>query len=126
MSRRVVVAATIAVLAGGTVPASACDGDSGIRGLVTEGPTCPVAHEGETCSGPYAGAEIRVRRARDGQILRRVRTGKHGRFRVRLHPGRYVLDPVNGHPFPHADEKRVRVEDGRFTYVEIDYDTGLR
>lgn len=76
------------------------------------------------CSQPFAGAKIRVRRACDQKVIRRVTSGEHGRFRVRLRPGRYVLDPVDGHPFPVARRQRVRVKKGEFTRVQITYDNG--
>jgi len=59
----------------------------------------------------------------------RIRSGADGRFRIHLTAGTYVLRALSqdGSPFPRPPApKRVRVRSGRFTYITITYDTGIR
>ena len=55
-----------------------------------------------------------------------MRSGEDGRFRVGLRPGRYVLDPERGNPFPAASEQEVDVVSGAYTEVVVAFDTGIR
>jgi hypothetical protein len=101
--------------------------DSGVRGRVTIGPTCPVVVEGDpSCEDrPY---EATIRILRDGRLVAHARSDEDGRFRRRLRPGRYVLDPVepNGSGPPSAPSRAVRVHRHRFTFVTIEFDSGIR
>ena len=99
--------------------------DSGVRGKVLYGPTCPVERPGEQCVKPYD-ATLHVRRLTTHRLLATVRSGDDGRFVVRLAPGRYVIDPVSGHPYPRAAPLKVVVKRHRFTRVTITYDSGIR
>jgi hypothetical protein len=54
------------------------------------------------------------------------RSDAGGHFSARLAPGSYRLEPVSGHPFPHARSQDVTVQAHRFTHVLINYDTGIR
>jgi hypothetical protein len=99
--------------------------DSGIRGYVTYGPTCPVERPGERCERPYD-ATLRIRVRTTHRLVVTVRSGGDGRFRVRLQPGRYVIDPVAGHPFPRASPVFVTVRAHRFATATIAFDSGIR
>jgi len=58
-----------------------------------------------------------------------VHSGTEGRFRVRLTPGTYVVQPLRqgGSPFPRPPgPSTVRVRTGHFTNITITYDTGIR
>lgn len=88
-------------------------------------PQCAVRDGDRECDRPYR-ATIRIRRSKHGPVVRRVHSNDEGRFRVRLWPGRYVLDPVNHGRYPHADRMTVRVRCGRFTRVRIHYTSGIR
>jgi hypothetical protein len=101
------------------------DGTSGIEGTITLGPLQPVTHEGEPNERPYE-ATVVVRTANDSREVIRFRSGADGRFRVRLNPGDYVLEPLGGNPFPTAPSQTVTVEKGAFSQVLIQYDTGIR
>ena len=81
------VAAVAACGAAAKAPA-----DSGVRGRVFIGPLCPVVQEGVPCPDAPFEASIRIRRE-SGKAVKTVRSGKDGRFRVNLAPGRYVLSP---------------------------------
>jgi hypothetical protein len=100
-------------------------GDQGIDGLVLLGPQCPVETLEDPCPDlPYQ-AWIDVRTA-SGESVTRIRSGEDGRFRVGLVPGRYVLNPESGDPFPIASEQEVAVGDGAYTEVIVSFDTGIR
>jgi hypothetical protein len=50
-----------------------------------------------------------------------------GQFRVPLFPGTYLLDPLSGpNGFPVASQQLVGVQEGMFTRVDINFDTGIR
>jgi hypothetical protein len=101
--------------------------DSGIKGRVFIGPLCPVVQEGVPCPDAPYDASIRVRRA-SGNVVATVRSGKDGRFRINLGPGRYVLEPLSrgGGAPPSAAPVAVRVRAHAFTRVKITYDSGIR
>jgi hypothetical protein len=99
--------------------------DSGIRGYVTYGPTCPVERPGEHCERPYD-ATLRIRLRSTHRLVATVRSGGDGHFRLSLRPGRYVIDPVAGHPFPRASSVLVTVHAHRFARATVAFDSGIR
>lgn len=99
--------------------------DSGVRGTVLYGPTCPVERPGDKCVRPYD-ATLRIRARGTNRLVTTIRSGKDGRFTVRLSPGRYVIVPVAGKPYPQAAPQAVRVKRHAFTRVTITYDSGIR
>ena len=117
--------AAVLVLSLGTAGGAARQVDSGIRGLVLYGPTCPVQRPGRSCERPYQ-ASIAIRRVRAGTLVMRVRSGVGGRFTVHLAPGSYVLVPSNGRPYPRAHPQTVSVHRDAFTSVTVRYDSGIR
>jgi hypothetical protein len=107
----------------------ACSGGtpgSGVRGVVVAGPQCPVEQIGSPCPDqPFVGT-VRAS-ALDGSVVAEVDTDREGRFRIPLDPGTYVLDvEVPGGGPPTSTPQPVRVEDGRFTAVTLQVDTGIR
>ena len=125
LSACVSVAVAAALLSIGTATGASRTRDSGIRGNVVYGPTCPVVRPGRSCERPYA-ASITVRRAHTRALVMRVRSGADGRFTAFLAPGRYLLVPQNGHPFPRAASQTVSVHRASFTLATIHYDSGIR
>ena len=89
------------------------------------GPQCPVQRSGNDCPDLPHQAWIKVRGSGGGSVTR-IRSGADGRFRLGLRPGRYVLDPESGSPFPTASEQEVVVEDGVYAEVIVSFDTGIR
>jgi hypothetical protein len=119
---------SIAVLAAVALLAPVTDSgppDSGIRANVVYGPTCPVERPGERCERPYD-ATLRIRARSTHRIVRTVRSGRDGRFKVRLRPGRYVVEPVEGERYPRADPVPATVRAHRFTRVTVSFDSGIR
>jgi hypothetical protein len=99
--------------------------DSGLRIRVLYGPTCPVQRVGQSCVRPYQ-ASIRIVREPANWTVTTVRSTTDGRVTVRLRPGRYLLKPQAGHPFPRAVAETVTVHAHRFTTVTVNYDSGIR
>jgi len=101
--------------------------NTGIRGIVTLGPTCPVERVGEPpCVTPLA-ATLAVTSAEDGSVVARVSSGPDGAFQVDVPPGDYVIVPEpGGDPFPVGQPVEVTVEAGGYTEIEVAYDTGIR
>jgi len=101
---------------------------SGIEGLVTIGPQCPVLEEGVPCPDRPYQAEIAVREESSGRVVATFTSDGDGQFRVDLPPGRYVLDP--GEPLlvdePRAEKMTISVETGRYTKVTVRFDSGIR
>jgi hypothetical protein len=114
-----------ALLASGTVSGASRHLDSGIRGRVLYGPTCPVQRPGRSCERPYH-ASIAIRREHTGTLVMHVRSGAGGRFTAFLRPGAYLLVPRNGSPYPRARSRTVSVRRNAFTVVTIRYDSGIR
>lgn len=119
--------AFVAVLACGAASERGGDRalDSGVRGIVRLGPSCPVVIAGSPCPDlPYRGL-VSASDA-DGEVAR-VETDDDGRFRMPLAPGSYTLVAVveGGGP-PTAKPETVRVRIGTFTKVALTVDTGIR
>lgn len=127
--RRFIVPLFVAFMLAACAGASSGDDPearSGIRGVVTAGPQCPVVVQGSPCPDrPWSGI-VRVATP-DGDTVREVETDARGGFSVDLEPGSYevlaVTDP--GRP-PTAAPEAVRVEEGAFTEIALTVDTGIR
>jgi hypothetical protein len=100
--------------------------DSGIEGVATAGPTCPVAVAGHYCPPKPISAVVAVHDG-SGREVTRFTTGGDGRFRVSLAPGRYTLVQPPSPPMPRLLEPvPVTVTAGRYTSIQLDFDTGIR
>ncbi len=102
--------------------------DSGIDGLVVEGPTCPVERAGSPCPDRPLAAPIRITPI-DGGAGITVESDDQGRFHVAEPPGQYDVQPlpVDGSYWPAPGlPQRVTVAAGQFEQVTLTYDTGIR
>jgi hypothetical protein len=113
----------------GSTPNATPAGNTGIRGLATAGPVCPVEKNppDPACAPrPVAGATIVIQDASGAQVAAAV-TGADGVFFVAVPPGNYVVDPK---PVPGlmgtAAQQTVAVAQGSVAVVQLDYDTGIR
>jgi hypothetical protein len=118
---------------GGEVPPDAmpsppAGGATGIIGLATAGPVCPVERPGDpTCvPRPVAGAFIVVSDA-SGNDVGTTTTRADGSFDLQVPPGDYVVQgrPVDG-LMGAPDLVSVAVREGSLTKVDLAYDTGIR
>jgi hypothetical protein len=99
--------------------------DSGVTGVASVGPTCPVERPDSPCPDrPFEG-EIVVT-DRDGTEVARTTTDASGRFTVALPPGDYVVrsEVTGGLPAPAGVEVSVRA--GAYVAVELRLDSGIR
>ncbi len=107
--------------------ASSPSGDSGVRGTVLLGPTCPVETIESPCPDrPLADVEVQVLQGDD--VVAAVRSDGDGRFTVALDPGDYVLQAVieEGGPGMSAKPIDVMVTSGAFAEVTVPVDSGIR
>jgi hypothetical protein len=98
--------------------------DSGITGQVVIRPVRPHATIGVPNSQPYQ-ATIEVLDS-TGRLVITFQSDSDGNFRVPLMPGKYLLRPQSGGPYPRASEQTVVVSPRNFTQVRINYDSGIR
>jgi hypothetical protein len=126
------VAGLLAALAGAPTSAGAAPPplDSGIRGVVSISPTCPVESvppDPQCRPRPFA-TTIEIRDASTRRLVRTVRSTVTGRFFVRLRPALYriVLRPGRGIALPVRFPSAVRVVPHKFSFARIEYDSGIR
>ena len=99
--------------------------DSGIRGFVQLGPTCPVETRDVPCTTPYVAVLVIL--DLDDREVTRISSNDEGLFQVLLPPGEYTVAPTpGGDSLPSAPPQAVSVVAGSFTEIEINYDTGIR
>ncbi|OFV84431.1 MAG: hypothetical protein A2W26_07490 [Acidobacteria bacterium RBG_16_64_8] len=117
----VVLAVTVPTL----VACAEAPPDSGVQGEVRIGPINPVEQPGVDNTAPYS-AKLTVRSLPNGKVSAEATSGADGRFRIFLAPGDYTLEPEQGDPLPVAAAVDFTVVAGRFTTVNVDYDSGIR
>ncbi len=101
--------------------------ESGVRGLVTIGPMCPVLQKNVPCPDLPFSTKI-VIEDEAGIEIASIVSGDDGLFQIELDPGSYVLVPESPNPGapPMAQELAVEVAGDEFTEVLIQYDSGIR
>ncbi len=100
--------------------------DSGIRGQVTIGPTCPVVQINNPCPDKPYQAYLTVLTAADQRQVARVQTDMNGIYSIPLAPGDYILHPESPNVMPHAADIPFQVEAHQFKTVDVVYDSGIR
>jgi len=106
---------------------------SGIFGVATIGPTCPGPQRiGQVCEKPYQGTiaigtQVQTQ-SNTGEFkeIKRITTNSDGRFRVSLPPGDYVAKRLDSPMLYGLAKTSIRVDAGRFSEVNILFDTGIR
>lgn len=133
MRTSVAVAALLVTVGCGTVTAhsggSSGDGArSGIRGVATAGPTCPVQVAGQPCPDRPLRAVVTVTRSGSNKVVRSTTTGSDGRFSFAVDPGTYVLTarPTTPLPTSREDRRTVTVQRDAFSRLTLRFDTGIR
>lgn len=101
---------------------------SGVRGLVTLGPTCPVEKNppDPACADkPYATAIAVYRKASDTPYII-GNSDKTGAFEFLLPPGAYVLKPSSGTTYPVCARADIIVPAVGYATTTIACDSGIR
>ena len=100
--------------------------NSGVRGVVTAGPQCPVVIQGSPCPDqPWQGA-VRITTSA-GEVVRTLQTDDRGRFEVPLSEGTYEVIAENEQDrLPTASPQTVKVSQGEWVEVTLTVDTGIR
>jgi hypothetical protein len=119
----IVVAVALAVGCGGGGGGST--GPSSVRGHVTAGPTCPVQRRDHPCADKPLEVTVRLSRA-DGSEAVRTRSGRDGRFSIRVAPGHYRLEVVAGGARPRCPRVSLQVVSGVTARADLRCDTGIR
>jgi hypothetical protein len=87
-----------------------------------------VVQQGKECpDNPYQ-ATLIVLDSSGAREITRFQTDAEGRFRLPLAPGNYILHPETPEnmPMPIAPEQNFTVTEGRFTQINVVYDSGIR
>jgi hypothetical protein len=94
-------------------------------GVVTRGPITPVCMIGEPCTEPAKNVTLVF--SRRDRVAGRTTTDEHGRYRLRLPAGTYVVaQPGPATLGRRLAPNRVRVTAARTTKVDFFIDTGIR
>jgi hypothetical protein len=113
----------ISAAACGTASTGSKAYDSGIQGIVTYGPTCPVQRAGgPSCVRRYS-AEIVVHQG--ANVVITFRSNSDGTFRVALQVGTYTLESAHS-GLPFLKPLDVVVRPHAFTTVDVMFDSGIR
>ena len=100
---------------------------SGVRGQILLGPTCPVMQIDNPCPDEPYQAKLTVLTL-EGQVVTRAASDAEGKFEIKLPAGDYILHAENpeGQALPYADDTEFTVVAGKFTEIEIHFDSGIR
>jgi hypothetical protein len=97
---------------------------SGIFGVVTAGPTCPVERVGSPCPPGLWTGDVRATDA-SGHAFD-ARTDDQGNYSLSLAPGSYVVIPVTDGGPPTGKPTPIVVVTGPSQRVDLTVDTGIR
>lgn len=102
--------------------------DSGVRGTVSLGPTCPVERipPDPACADKGYAGTIVVRRAGANTVFARTMSDATGAFKLTLPPGAYTLTAGEGKMLPRCTPTAITVAPHAFVTASISCDTGIR
>ncbi len=99
-------------------------GQTGIAGVVTIGPTCPVQRIDDPCPDRPYEASISVWQG--STKVAETRSAPDGRYLIEVLAGSYRVVGESPDTLPRGSEQQVIVEAGRITTVDLQYDSGIR
>ncbi len=99
--------------------------NSGIEGNVTVGPMCPVVQINNPCPDKPYQTTLTVLTT-DQQKVKQFETDANGYFHVALPTGEYILHPESPNIMPHARDISFSVVEGKYTRLDVTYDSGIR
>jgi hypothetical protein len=102
-------------------------GESGVQGVVTLGPLCPVQRADQPCPDRPFVATLLLLDA-DGREVARTTSAEDGAYWLPAPGGRYTLapQPPDGRPLPRAGDVEVDVRSGHWTTLNVPHDSGIR
>lgn len=104
--------------------------DSGIEGIVTLGPTCPVEKvpPDPNCTDRSYATTVQATMVGNQKDLPFATTAsnKEGKYKIMLPPGEYTIQAVGGKILPRCESKNVTIEPSKIIQVNISCDTGIR
>lgn len=109
-------------------PGAGGDLTTGVRGVVSLGPTCPVERippDPQCTDKPYATAIV-VYRAGSQSVFVMGNSDASGMFKFSLPPGSYTLEATDGKIFPRCAQVSVEVPARGYTSTTLSCDTGIR
>ena len=100
---------------------------SGVRGVVTAGPRCPVqaGPPDPACDDLPVPARLTLQRGDAGAVVARGQAGDDGTFVIKIAPGRYTLSAASSKAMS-CSPQQVTVTADQITDVHVDCDTGIR
>ena len=98
---------------------------TGVYGLVTAGPTCPVEQVGNPCPPRPVSAEVDVQDV-DGHTSASTFTDSAGHYSLSVKPGSYTLVVVTGNSFPRCPREPALITSGAPLRADVSCDTGIR
>ena len=119
--RRTLTTLTTTIAAALVLSEGGLASSSGLRGVVERGPITPVCRVGIPCSAPAK--DVKLTFTRLGRSWRAT-TDDHGRYRIALKPGTYVVRIST--QLPGAKSWKVVVPHGRVAVHDFHVDTGIR
>jgi len=100
-------------------------GSTGVRGVVTAGPTCPVQRQGDpSCDDKPVPAHLVLQRG-DGSSAASGDAGSDGQFFIAASAGSYTLTASSPNAM-RCSSQPVTATSGHVTDVHVSCDTGIR
>ena len=102
--------------------------NSGVRGTVMLGPTCPVMRDppDPNCADRGYSTKISVFRASDNNLIATTKSDAQGAFEVSLPAGDYVISATGGQMLPRCSPVTITVSTNNYVSAPIQCDTGIR
>lgn len=104
--------------------------DSGVEGVVTLGPTCPVMRnppDPQCGDKPYVTTiQVISIGSPKSSPFTTVESDKEGKYKIMLPPGEYALQPAGGSVLPRCETKNIKIEASKIIKVDLSCDSGIR
>ncbi len=101
--------------------------DSGIKGKVTIGPTCPVEMnppDPNCAPKPYAASLVAIKRITAEK--KAFKASEDGTFNLKLSPGDYSIRNADPAILPRMEDQEITVYAHKYTEIDIEFDSGIR
>ncbi len=101
--------------------------DSGIKGTVTIGPTCPVERippDPNCAPKSYAASLVAINRITASQTT--FKSLSDGTFTVNLIPGDYSIRNASSGVLPRMEDQEITVYPHKYTELNVQFDSGIR